>query len=92
MARQAPLDFRNYIDSDQLVIPKRVADKITELQLRLKDVLWTFNFPLRERQLGKEKYRRLRWFGSYWVGLLCKWSEAEGKWVILACWKEATLA
>jgi hypothetical protein len=84
------LDFRNYVSGDQLVIPKSVADKIAALQLRLKDVLWTVNFPLSEKRIGADKYKRRRWFGSYWVGLLCKWSQVEGKWVILACWKEAT--
>jgi hypothetical protein len=83
------LDSRNYTDTDQLVIPRAVEHKIADLQLRLEDVLWTFNFPLHERRLGERQYRRTRWFGSYRVGLLCKWSESEGKWVILACWKEA---
>jgi len=92
MARQTPLDFRHYLNADQLAIPRAVADKIAELQLRRKDVLWTLNFPLQETRLGGEKYRRKRWFGAYWVGLLCKWSKREQKWVILACWKEATLA
>lgn len=90
MPRQVPFNFTHYLNSDQLVIPRAVQAKIADLQLRLKDVLWTFNFPLRETRLGEGKYKRKRWFGAYWVGLLCKWSESEGKWVILTCWKEAT--
>jgi hypothetical protein len=84
------LDFRNYVAGDQLVIPKAVQAKITDFQLRLKDVLWTMNFPMQERHQAAGKYKRKRWFGSYCVGLLCKWSESESKWIILTCWKEAT--
>jgi hypothetical protein len=86
------LDFRNYVGLDQLVIPKTVENKMTDLQFRLKDILYTLNFPMKERREGEGKYKRKRWFGGYWVGLLCKWSESEGKWVILACWKEANSA
>jgi hypothetical protein len=90
MARQAPRNFRHSSNRDQLVIPKRVTDAIAELQLRLEDVRQTFNVPLSETRLGEGKYRRMRWFGAYWVGLLCKWSETEGTWVIPAYRKEAT--
>jgi hypothetical protein len=92
MAQHTRLDFRHYINGDQLVIPKAVEGKMAQLHLRLKDVLWTFNFPIQERREAEGKYKRKRWFGEYWVGLLCKCSQDEQRWVVLTCWKEATLA
>src|SRR5205823_5641319 len=86
------MDFRNYLDLSDIIIPSSVESKMTSLQLRVKDILWTLNFPMRERHYPAErKYKRVRWFGSYWTGLYCKWDEAKQKWVILTCWRENVL-
>ena len=83
------MNFRNYVDGNQLIIPKTVQNQMAALGLRLKDILWTLNFPMKEKRYPAEgKYKRVRWFGSYWTGLYCKWSELEKKWVILTCWRE----
>ena len=82
------MDFRHYTNLDDVIIPSSVEDKIAALNLRLKDILWTLNFPMRQRQYPERKYRKERWFGAYWTGLYCKWSEQEGKWVILTCWRD----
>ena len=87
------MDFRNYIAASALVIPPAVESKMRRLNLRLKDILWTLNFPMKEKRYPTEhKYRRLRWFGSYWTGIYCKFSEYEEKWIILTCWKEDVLS
>jgi hypothetical protein len=87
------MDFRHYINSDQLVLPRSVQEKMATLGLRLKDLLWTFNFPMKEtRYPAERKYRRMRWFGSYWTGLYCKWDEYRQKWVILTCWRDEVLS
>ncbi len=82
------LNFTNYCHAQDIEIPPAVQNKMRDLDLRLKDILWTFNFPMREtKYLGGKKYRRVRWFGEYWTGIYCKWSEPEQKWVILTCWR-----
>ena len=87
--RPTRLNFQNYRNAQDIVIPPTVQEKMRDLGLRLKDILWTFNFPMRETMyLDGKKCRRLRWFGQYWTGIYCKWSEAEQKWVILTCWRE----
>lgn len=59
-------DFTHYIEGDQVIIPNAVQSKMATLNLRLKDILWTLNIPMKERQYrATKKYRRVRWFGSY---------------------------
>jgi hypothetical protein len=78
-----------WVNYQDLVIPPTVEAKIRDLQLRVKDIVYTFNQPMQERHFPHEhKYRRLRWFGAYWTGLYCKWDEYRQQWVILTCWRD----
>jgi hypothetical protein len=83
------MNFRNWIDYSDFTIPPAVELKIRNLNLRVKDIVYTFNQPMREQQLpGERVYKRKRWFGDYWTAIYCKWDEAKQKWVILTCWRE----
>jgi hypothetical protein len=86
------MDFRNYINWSDLIIPSSVESKMRSLNLRAKDILWTLNFPMKQHVYPEKKYKRLRWFGAYWTGLYCKWDEVKQKWVILTCWRENVLS
>jgi hypothetical protein len=86
------MNLRNWTDYQDFIIPPSVETKIHELNLRVKDIVYTFNRPMKERQYPAEgKYKRVRWFGSYWAGLYCKWDETRQKWIILTCWREDVL-
>jgi len=86
------MDFRTWTNYQDLIIPPSVQVKIEQLQLRVKDIVYTFNQPMKERTYPEDrKYRRVRWFGSYWAGLYCKWDAYRQKWVILTCWREDVL-
>jgi hypothetical protein len=78
------MDFRHYFNWSDVIVPPAVESKMQRLNLRVKDILWTLNFPMKERRYPADrKYIRVRGFGSYWTGLYCKWDEAKQKWVIL---------
>jgi hypothetical protein len=86
------MDFRNWTNWSEFIVPASVESKMRDLNLRVKDIVYTFNQPMRERQYPEDrKYKRVRWFGSYWAGLYCKWDKAKQKWVILTCWREDVL-
>ncbi len=87
------MNFHSWVNYQDIIIPPSVETKIRELQLRVKDIVYTFNQPMKEREYPAErKYRRLRWFGAYWTGLYCKWDTALKKWVILTCWRDDVLS